>query len=125
MVLVCLAPLGTTARAATVTAGVIANGVKPLILTKLQDLDLGSVTLKELFAVQEAQANLRATPWLGFHLDVQDDGTREAEVARFAADVLFRVAKGVEIGVSGTPDVVKQEHPVLEPEDGGVILLLP
>ena len=81
-------------------------------------LDLGSVTLKELFAVQEAQANLRATPWLGFHLDVQDDGTREAEVARFAADVLFRVAKGVEIGVSGTPDVVKQDSAL-----GGAILL--
>jgi hypothetical protein len=81
-------------------------------------IDLGSVTLKELFAVQEAQANLRAASWLGFHLDVQDDGTREAEVSRFAADVLFRVAPGVEVGVSGTPDVVKQDTAL-----GGAILL--
>jgi hypothetical protein len=33
------------ARAATVTAAVTANNVKPLLLTKLQNLDLGSVTL--------------------------------------------------------------------------------
>ncbi|MFL5312849.1 MAG: hypothetical protein ACJ79H_20650 [Myxococcales bacterium] len=81
-------------------------------------LDLGSVTLKELFAVQEAQANLRALPWLGFHLDVQDDRTREAEVARFSADVLLRVAPGVELAVSGTPDVVKQDSAI-----GGALLL--
>jgi hypothetical protein len=81
-------------------------------------VDLGSVTLKELFAIQEAQVNLRATDWLGFHLDVQDDGTREADVSRFAADIFFRVAPGVEIGVSGTPDVVKQESAL-----GGAILL--
>ncbi|HYZ90112.1 MAG TPA: hypothetical protein VE620_12510 [Myxococcales bacterium] len=81
-------------------------------------VDLGSVTLKELFAVQEAQANLQAASWLGFHLDVQDDGTREAEVSRFAADVLFRVAPGVEVGVSGAPDVVKQDTAL-----GGAILL--
>jgi hypothetical protein len=81
-------------------------------------LDLGSVTLKELFAVQEAQANLRALPWLGFHLDVQDDRTREAEVARFSADVLLRVAPGVELAVSGTPDVVKQDSAI-----GGGLLL--
>src|SRR5437763_9908192 len=43
--LVCLAPLGSPVHAATVTAAVIANGVKPLVLTKIQDLDLGSVTL--------------------------------------------------------------------------------
>jgi len=81
-------------------------------------LDLGSVTLKELFAVQEAQANLRALPWLGFHLDVQGDRTREAEVARFSADVLLRVAPGVELAVSGTPDVVKQDSAI-----GGALLL--
>jgi hypothetical protein len=81
-------------------------------------IDLGSVTLKELFAVQEAQVNLRAASWLGFHLDVQDDNTREAEVSRFAADVLFRVAPGLEVGVSGTPDVVKQDTAL-----GGAILL--
>ena len=33
------------ARAATVMASVTANNVKPLLLTKLTDLDLGSVTL--------------------------------------------------------------------------------
>jgi hypothetical protein len=81
-------------------------------------LDLGSVTLKELFAVQEAQANLRALPWLGFHLDVQDDRTREAEVARFSADVLLRIAPGVELAVSGTPDVVKQDSAI-----GGALVL--
>ena len=81
-------------------------------------VDLGSVTLKELFAVQEAQANLRATSWLGFRLDVQDDRTREAEVSRFSADVLFRIAPGVELAVSGTPDVVKQDTSL-----GGALLL--
>ena len=35
----------TPARAATVMAQVTASNVKPLLLTKLQDLDLGSVTL--------------------------------------------------------------------------------
>jgi hypothetical protein len=81
-------------------------------------LDLGSVTLKELFAIQDVQVNLRALPWLGFHLDVQDDRTREAEVARFSADVLLRVAPGVELAVSGTPDVVKQDSAI-----GGAVLL--
>ena len=42
--LLCLAALGTPAGAATAVAQVTANGVKPLLLTKLQDLDLGSVT---------------------------------------------------------------------------------
>jgi hypothetical protein len=81
-------------------------------------VDLGSLTLKELFAVQQAQANLRATDWLGFHLDVRDDRTREAEVSRFSADVLLRVAPGVELAVSGTPDVVKQDTSL-----GGALLL--
>ena len=75
-------------------------------------LDLGSVTLKELFATQELQVNVRALPWLAFHLDVQDDRTREAEVARFSADVLFQVAPGLELAVSGTPDVVKQDSAI-------------
>jgi len=75
-------------------------------------LDLGSVTLKELFAVQELQANVRALPWLAFHLDVQDDRTREAEVARLSADVLFQIAPGLELAVSGTPDVVKQDSAI-------------
>ncbi len=45
LALLCLLAIGAPAPAATVTAGVTASGVKPLILTKLQDLDLGSVTL--------------------------------------------------------------------------------
>jgi uncharacterized protein DUF4402 len=36
---------GTPALAATVTASVTANNIKPLTLTKLQDLNLGTVTL--------------------------------------------------------------------------------
>jgi hypothetical protein len=40
-----LAAAAAPARAATVVAAVTANNVKPLLLTKLQDLDLGSVTL--------------------------------------------------------------------------------
>jgi hypothetical protein len=36
---------GPAARAASVTASVSASNVKPLIITKLTDLDLGSVTL--------------------------------------------------------------------------------
>jgi hypothetical protein len=36
---------GVPAFAATVNASVSANATKPLVLTKLQDLDLGSVTL--------------------------------------------------------------------------------
>ena len=43
--LVCVAGTGARADAATVIAQVTANNVKPLTLTKLQDLDLGSVTL--------------------------------------------------------------------------------
>jgi len=38
-------PSAAPAGAATVMATVTANNVKPLLLTKLQDLDLGSVTL--------------------------------------------------------------------------------
>src|SRR5882672_9496237 len=34
-------------------------------------LDLGSVTLKELFAVQEAQVNLRALPWQRAQVDLR------------------------------------------------------
>ncbi|HWE25026.1 MAG TPA: hypothetical protein VG496_13895, partial [Myxococcales bacterium] len=81
-------------------------------------IDLGSVTLKELFAVQEAQANLRAAPWLGFHLEVQDDGTREAEVSRFSADALVRVVPGLELGLSAAPDAAKQDAGL-----GGAIML--
>lgn len=43
--LVGLLAVAPPARAATVTAQVTANGIKPLILAKVQDLDLGSVTL--------------------------------------------------------------------------------
>ena len=43
--LLCLLAIGAPAVAATAVAQVTASGVKPLLLTKLQDLDLGSVTL--------------------------------------------------------------------------------
>ena len=43
--LACFAAVGAPAGAATVTAQVTANNVKPLLLTKLQDLDLGTVTI--------------------------------------------------------------------------------
>jgi hypothetical protein len=43
--LACTLWTGAPAHAATVMASVTANNVKPLLLTKLQDLDLGSVTL--------------------------------------------------------------------------------
>jgi len=43
--LVCFVPISVPARAATAVAQVTAQNVKPLLLTKLQDLDLGSVTL--------------------------------------------------------------------------------
>jgi hypothetical protein len=41
----CALACAVPAHAATTTASVTANAVKPLVLTKLQDLDLGSVTL--------------------------------------------------------------------------------
>ena len=37
--------IATPAVAATQTAAVTANAIKPLVLAKLQDLDLGTVTL--------------------------------------------------------------------------------
>jgi hypothetical protein len=43
--LVCVGGIGAPADAATVMAQVTASNVKPLLLTKLQDLDLGTVTL--------------------------------------------------------------------------------
>ena len=43
--LFCLVGAGVPARAATVTASVTAANVKPLVLTKVQDMNLGSVTL--------------------------------------------------------------------------------
>jgi len=43
--LICVCWFGTAAHAATVTASVTANNVKPLVIAKLQDLDLGTVTL--------------------------------------------------------------------------------
>jgi hypothetical protein len=46
LLLLCCAAVGASAgHAATVNAQVTGTGVKPLVLTKLQDLDLGSVTL--------------------------------------------------------------------------------
>jgi hypothetical protein len=43
--LLCGATLGTPVQGATVSAAVNAAPVKPLVITKLQDLDLGTVTL--------------------------------------------------------------------------------
>ena len=40
-----LSGIGAAAHAATVNAQVTANNVKPLVISKIQDLDLGSVTL--------------------------------------------------------------------------------
>lgn len=45
MALIGLSAAAAPTRAATVMAAVTASNVKPLVLTKLQDLDLGSVTL--------------------------------------------------------------------------------
>jgi len=45
LALVSLLAAGAPAHAATVMAAVTANNVKPLVLTKLTNLDLGSVTL--------------------------------------------------------------------------------
>ncbi len=45
MPLICLLWTGMPAHGATVVASVTANNIKPLVLTKLQDLNLGSVTL--------------------------------------------------------------------------------
>ena len=70
-------------------------------------LDLASVTLQELYSVQEAQANLHALPWLTFHLDARDDNTREARVTRFDADLFFRVAPFLWLAASGSPDILK------------------
>jgi hypothetical protein len=70
-------------------------------------LVLGSVTEQELFSVQEAQLNLRPLPWFSFHFDLRDDNTREVEVARFQGDMLFRLAPGFEVSISGSPDAWK------------------
>jgi hypothetical protein len=45
VLLACAALAGTPAAAATVTAQVTATANKPLVLTKVQDMDLGTVTL--------------------------------------------------------------------------------
>ena len=46
LLLLCCAAFGArAAHAATVNAAVTANGVKPLVISKLQNLDLGLVTL--------------------------------------------------------------------------------
>jgi hypothetical protein len=45
MALVCMMPIGAPAWAATAVAQVTAQNIKPLVLSKLQDLDLGTVTL--------------------------------------------------------------------------------
>ena len=72
-------------------------------------LDLASVTLNELFSIEEAQVNLRPTPWLGFHLDAEDYRTREQEVTRLLADLSFRVLPWLELLASGGPGLRKDQ----------------
>ena len=43
--LVCMLWIGAPAHAATVMASVSANNIKPLVITKLQDFNLGTVTI--------------------------------------------------------------------------------
>src|SRR5258707_14776318 len=49
-------------------------------------VDLGSVTLKKLFAIAEAQANLMPVPWLGAHLELEDFPTRDQGATRRYGD---------------------------------------
>ena len=72
-------------------------------------LDLGSVTLNELFSIEEAQVNLRPTPWLGFHLDVEDYRTREQEVTRLLTDFSFPVLPWLELLATASPGLRKNE----------------
>jgi hypothetical protein len=72
-------------------------------------LEDGSVTLREVYATLEGQANLFPTEWMQFHFDLRDDRTREAEVARFSADLLVRAGDALELGITGSPDVMKDE----------------
>lgn len=57
---------GSTAGAATVTATVTANNVKPLVISKLSNLDFGSVTLApgswSNSTVSISQAGVRSCP---------------------------------------------------------------
>jgi len=72
-------------------------------------LNLGSVTLKELYSTEEAQVNLRPTPWLGLHLDVEDFRTREQEVTQLLLDFSFRVLPWLELLATGSPGLRKDE----------------
>ena len=80
-------------------------------------LNDGSATPKEVLAELDGQANVRPLPWLGFHFDLRDDRTRQAEVARFSADLLVRASSWLEVGASGSPDVLKDQSAW-----GGVLL---
>jgi len=70
-------------------------------------IDLGSISLREVWAIEEAQANLRPVPWFAVHLDLQDDRTREEELSGLSADVAFRVAPRLELIATGNPDIRK------------------
>jgi hypothetical protein len=72
-------------------------------------VNLGSVTLKELFAIAEAQANLRPVPWLGSHVDLVDFRTREQEVTRLLVDFSFRTLPWLELLATGSPALRKDE----------------
>jgi hypothetical protein len=72
-------------------------------------VDLASVTLKELFAIAEAQANLRPVPWLGTHVDLVDFRTREQEVTRLSVDFSFRTLPWLELLATGSPALRKDE----------------
>src|SRR5260370_30762075 len=72
-------------------------------------VDLASVTVKELFAIAEAQANLRPVPWLGAHVDLEDFRTREQEVTRLSVDFSFRTLPWLELLATGSPALRKDE----------------
>src|SRR5258707_4229863 len=72
-------------------------------------VDLGSVTLKELFAIAEAHANFRPVPWLGAHVDLEDFRTREQEVTRLSVDFSFRTLPWLELLATGSPALRKDE----------------
>jgi len=72
-------------------------------------IDLGSISTKEVWAIEEAQVNLRPVPWFAVHLDLQDDRAREEEVTGLSADLAFRVAPRVELMVTGSPGARKDQ----------------
>jgi len=67
----------------------------------------GNAAPRERAWALSGHANLEPTGWLLFRLDARDERTPDAELSRLGADMLFRVAPGLEVGVSGSPDVLK------------------